>query len=274
MPSPDERTAIYDEHHLGGSQQRLLYWIGPDQQRSTEVRSKSEAEKLIGRSGIKQALTFGEFRTGRLTASYSEGQKRLFYWVTSDEGRSKEVSDIAEVQELIEDSGVPQVVEDDEFRVGDLYIFKKIEGRTPATRANIMGNPLTDGPFEVEVVTTRVIRGPRGEREVHDRDNVGSFDTFDEARVRAENSLGSRITAEEFSTSLKQLGIRQKWLAGRLGVATSTVNRWATGALPVAPYVPFVLELLQERREIRDRLSSGTPVRQNRGSAGRLRVVG
>lgn len=55
------------------------------------------------------------------------------------------------------------------------------------------------------------------------------------------------MTAEEFRGALKMLGIRQRWLAERLGVAVSTVNRWATGDLPVATYVPFVVELLRER---------------------------
>lgn len=53
------------------------------------------------------------------------------------------------------------------------------------------------------------------------------------------------MTASEFRTRLVTLKLRQKWLAGRLGVSASTVNRWATGAIPVAPYVPFVLELLE-----------------------------
>lgn len=62
------------------------------------------------------------------------------------------------------------------------------------------------------------------------------------------------MTAPEFRAALKSLGLRQRWLAERLGVNKTTVNRWATGELPVAPYVPFVLELLRERREIADRL--------------------
>lgn len=62
------------------------------------------------------------------------------------------------------------------------------------------------------------------------------------------------MTPGEFRAALKALGISQKWLAGRLGVPAPTVNRWATGKHPVAPYVPFVLELLRERREIADKL--------------------
>jgi len=53
------------------------------------------------------------------------------------------------------------------------------------------------------------------------------------------------MTASEFRTRLVALKLRQKWLAGRLGVSASTVNRWATGQIPVAPYVPFVLDLIE-----------------------------
>jgi DNA-binding transcriptional regulator YdaS (Cro superfamily) len=74
------------------------------------------------------------------------------------------------------------------------------------------------------------------------------------------------MSAAEFRAALKTLGLRQSWLAERLGVSVSTVNRWATGALPVAPYMPFVLELLRdrqvaallhERARTRDRLDHG-----------------
>jgi DNA-binding transcriptional regulator YdaS (Cro superfamily) len=56
------------------------------------------------------------------------------------------------------------------------------------------------------------------------------------------------MTPAEFRAALKTLGLRQSWLAERLGVSVSTVNRWATGAVPVAPYVPFVMELLRDRQ--------------------------
>jgi transcriptional regulator with XRE-family HTH domain len=62
------------------------------------------------------------------------------------------------------------------------------------------------------------------------------------------------MTNDEFRSALKSLGLRQRWLAQRLGLAVSTVNRWATGEAPVAPYVPFVLDLLRERREIAAKL--------------------
>jgi transcriptional regulator with XRE-family HTH domain len=56
------------------------------------------------------------------------------------------------------------------------------------------------------------------------------------------------MTNLEFRSTLKSLGIRQRWLAERLGMAPQTINRWATGELPVPPYVPFVLELLREQQ--------------------------
>lgn len=53
------------------------------------------------------------------------------------------------------------------------------------------------------------------------------------------------MTADEFRAALKSLGLRQRWLAERLGVETSTVNRWATGKAPVPQYAAYVLELLR-----------------------------
>lgn len=52
------------------------------------------------------------------------------------------------------------------------------------------------------------------------------------------------MTADEFRATLKVLGIRQRWLAEHLGVAVSTVNRWAQGTLPVPQYAIFTLSLL------------------------------
>lgn len=64
------------------------------------------------------------------------------------------------------------------------------------------------------------------------------------------------MTAADFRQALRDLNIRQRWLAAQLGVALSTVSHWATGKAPVAPYVPFVLALLRERTEIAARLSN------------------
>ena len=63
------------------------------------------------------------------------------------------------------------------------------------------------------------------------------------------------MTSAEFRAALASLNLRQSWLAERLGVSTTTVNRWATGAAPVAPYVPYVLELLRDRRRGDEALS-------------------
>ena len=63
-----------------------------------------------------------------------------------------------------------------------------------------------------------------------------------------------RMTAKEFRAALLDLKLRQTTLANNLGVAKSTVNHWATGSSPVAPYVPYVLRLLRERREIAQKL--------------------
>lgn len=62
------------------------------------------------------------------------------------------------------------------------------------------------------------------------------------------------MTPAEFRAALRDIGISQAWLAGKLQLATSTVSHWATGKVPVQPWVPFVLDLLRERREIANRL--------------------
>lgn len=54
------------------------------------------------------------------------------------------------------------------------------------------------------------------------------------------------MTPDEFRAALKDLGIRQGWLAGRLGVHPVTVSKWANGTLAVPPYASFALELLHQ----------------------------
>ena len=56
------------------------------------------------------------------------------------------------------------------------------------------------------------------------------------------------MTADQFRETLRTLQIRQNWLADQLGIETSTVNRWATGKLPVPQYAAFCLSLLAESR--------------------------
>lgn len=52
------------------------------------------------------------------------------------------------------------------------------------------------------------------------------------------------MTAPEFRAVLKTLGIRQRWLAERLGVTAISVNRWAVGTVAVPQYAVAYLELL------------------------------
>lgn len=61
------------------------------------------------------------------------------------------------------------------------------------------------------------------------------------------------MTAAEFRAALKALGVRQVWLASQLDCTPQTVNKWARGVLPVPSYIPFVLRLLAERKELSDR---------------------
>ena len=63
------------------------------------------------------------------------------------------------------------------------------------------------------------------------------------------------MSSAEFRAALAALRLRQSWLAERLGIDATTVNRWATGKTPVASYVPFVLELLRDRRRTDEALS-------------------
>jgi DNA-binding transcriptional regulator YiaG len=55
------------------------------------------------------------------------------------------------------------------------------------------------------------------------------------------------MTSDEFRAALKALGVRQRWLAARLGVDANTVNRWATGKLDVPQYAVAYVELLRDK---------------------------
>jgi len=57
------------------------------------------------------------------------------------------------------------------------------------------------------------------------------------------------LTALEFRAALETLGVSQRLLAFRLGVAPVTVWRWAGGDLPVPQYAVYALELLAELGE-------------------------
>ena len=64
------------------------------------------------------------------------------------------------------------------------------------------------------------------------------------------------MTAPELRAALKSLNLSQRSLAERLGVEPATVNRWATGNVPVPQYAVYVLGLLAERREIAAKLGA------------------
>lgn len=64
------------------------------------------------------------------------------------------------------------------------------------------------------------------------------------------------MTAPEFKSALRELGLTQAEFSRRSGVAISTVNRWATGELPVPGWAAWVVRLLRERRDIREKLAS------------------
>lgn len=52
------------------------------------------------------------------------------------------------------------------------------------------------------------------------------------------------MSRDEFRAAMKALGLSQRDLASRLGVALSTVSAWATGKAPVPKYASAYLELL------------------------------
>ena len=52
------------------------------------------------------------------------------------------------------------------------------------------------------------------------------------------------MTADEFRATLKALGLRQNWLARRLGVLPGTVNRWAQDEVAVPRYAESYLKAL------------------------------
>jgi transcriptional regulator with XRE-family HTH domain len=61
------------------------------------------------------------------------------------------------------------------------------------------------------------------------------------------------MTADEFRAALKACGLRQNALAELLGVHIMTVNKWAKGLLPVAPYAVAYLDLFYDWQVIRER---------------------
>jgi len=63
------------------------------------------------------------------------------------------------------------------------------------------------------------------------------------------------MTSEEFRAELRELGLSQRALAMRLGLAVTTVNRWALALAPVPQYAVAYLELRRELAEISRRLS-------------------
>jgi hypothetical protein len=56
------------------------------------------------------------------------------------------------------------------------------------------------------------------------------------------------MTGPELRAALSELRLTQRHFALRSGSAISTVNRWCAGTQPIPGWVPWVIELLQERR--------------------------
>jgi DNA-binding transcriptional regulator YiaG len=64
------------------------------------------------------------------------------------------------------------------------------------------------------------------------------------------HALRDEMTKTEFHDALKATGLTQRALAQELGVAVSTVNRWATGGLPIPKYASAYLGLLRNRQTV------------------------
>src|SRR5215468_5421995 len=80
------------------------------------------------------------------------------------------------------------------------------------------------------------------------------------------------MTSDEFRAELRELGLSQRALALRLGLAVTTVNRWALELAPVPQYAVAYLELRRELAEISRRLSDaghGAPAPRRVNSARR-----
>jgi DNA-binding transcriptional regulator YiaG len=70
------------------------------------------------------------------------------------------------------------------------------------------------------------------------------------------------MTPTEFRATLRALGLTQRALAERLGLATSTVNRWAKGHADVPQYAVAYLDLV---REVKPQSPAGKGSRQLAG---------
>lgn len=64
------------------------------------------------------------------------------------------------------------------------------------------------------------------------------------------------MTPEEFRAALKDLGMRQNFLARAAGISPTTVNRWAKGTQPIPGWVEWVIELSRENAITRARLAA------------------
>lgn len=54
------------------------------------------------------------------------------------------------------------------------------------------------------------------------------------------------MTARQFATALRRLGLSQSAAADRLGTNTTSVNRWVKGRRPVPAYIAAHVRTLQE----------------------------
>lgn len=64
------------------------------------------------------------------------------------------------------------------------------------------------------------------------------------------------MTPEEFRAALKDLGMRQNFLARAAGMSPTTINRWIKGTQPIPGWVEWVIELSRENAITRARLAA------------------
>jgi DNA-binding transcriptional regulator YiaG len=72
--------------------------------------------------------------------------------------------------------------------------------------------------------------------------------------LRPRTTPAPTMSAADFRSQLRELGLSQAWLARKLGKAPHTVGKWAGGELRVPEYVAFTLELLNTIRRTEENL--------------------
>lgn len=63
------------------------------------------------------------------------------------------------------------------------------------------------------------------------------------------------MEGQDFREALADLRMSQRAFSAKSKMAVSSVNRWVKGSQPIPGWVPWLLDMLRERREIADKLA-------------------